>query len=212
MKVQPFMSQRISRIYEHFNPSSTIIIAILWYPKYYVNNFRISSLAYSHPAIATSLYFGQNSLCLQRLQLPSSCQPITTVSAMFHYACIPKKKTCQLLAYSLFSDYWLATCSSTVISGRYLLHSALFIGYPLDCLHYIFVPQPNPVHSIPHARTSSESDTSLICSVPLSASAFPYTILYSGKYILNQRSILFWLLINYAYNRDLMFCSVLRSA
>lgn len=31
--------------------------------------------------------------------------------------------------------------------------------------------------------------------IPLTASGFPYTVLYSGKYILNQRLILFWILV-----------------
>ena len=35
-------------------------------------------------------------------------------------------------------DYWLASCSSTVISGRYLLHSAWFSGCPDDSLHYSY--------------------------------------------------------------------------
>ncbi len=45
--------------------------------------------------------------------------------------------------------------------------------------------------SIPNVRISSGSGAALRISIPLLASGFPYTVLYSGKYILNQRLILF---------------------
>ena len=132
---------------------------------------------------------------------------------MFHYACIPTEKFSAnywLILYFLITDPLPVPALWSVDVICYIL--LYLLGTHLTASTISLFPPPNPVHSIPNARISSESGAFLISSVPFSVSALPYAILYSGKYILNQRSILFWLLVNSACNRNLMFCSVLRSA
>ena len=124
LKIQGFPSFSIS-----VNEPKSWTFHCIWYRKSGKRVYEIKRLWFSLymalcipiPLWQLTSYNHQDPLCRQRSSLPSSCLSITRVSALLLNGVMPHGDDfCRLLAHSLSFDYWLASCFSTIFSGRYL--------------------------------------------------------------------------------------------
>ena len=111
--------------------------------------FALLALCIPIPLWQLTSYIHQDHLCLQRSSLPSSCLSITRVSALLPNGVLPHgDDSCRLLAHSFSFDYWLASCYSTVFSGRYLLHSACSVTTHFCSPHIVSLLFMQPVNML----------------------------------------------------------------
>ena len=97
-----------------FDASNTEIV-VKGYTKQNIISFVLHGLVYTHTSIAANLLFHKNHLCLQKFSFPSFCLSITKVPSQLPCRVLPSSDYfCRLLAHSLFFDYQLASCISTV--------------------------------------------------------------------------------------------------